>query len=237
MHPDRALRASGEVQFTARLPRRYDPGMRVGVLVGLFALAGTMGCSREAGAPAGFDPAVWRTADCEARGRMCGDLLKQHELVGMPLADVITLLGEPSSSNHYVWYWVGPTSDPEHSAGRFKIYFKDDLVRSFHCDGLPDRMPVAIAFDRGRWLAGSPETRLAMLGGAGALESAFLGRTRAEVDDYFGPPSVHWHDAYYELSPVDNNPGLFSFFAQRQLSLTVNERGVVTEAVDHVVSD
>lgn len=55
--------------------------------------------------------------------------------------------------------------------------------------------------------------------------------------DYFGPPSVHWHDVYYELSPVDNNPGLFSFFAQRQLSLTVDERGVVTEAVDHVVSD
>jgi hypothetical protein len=222
---------------------RYHRGMRLGVLVGLFALAGTMGCGRESGAAAEsnaaseFDAAAWQTADSNTRGRMCADLMSKHELVGMPLDDVIALLGEPSSSNHCVWYWVGPTSDTEHSAGRFKIYFEHDIVTSLDRDGLPSPRPAPVAFDRGQWLGASSETRLSMLDGALALESEFLGRARAVVEDFFGPPSGRWHDAYYELSPVDDDPGGFSFFRQRQLLLTIDERAVVTDAVDKLVTD
>ena len=177
-----------------------------------------------------FDPAAWRAADSADRGRMCPSLMSSHELVGMSLDDVAVLLGPPDSSNHLVWYWVGPP-DPETGPGRFKVYFRDSLVSSFQPDCLPQPRPEPVPFERERWLVASAEDRYAMLQGALALEADYLGRPRADVEDFFGPPSERSHEVEYFLSPAKQGG-----WVARMLTLTVDVDGRISEATDRVVN-
>jgi hypothetical protein len=63
-----------------------------------------------------FDSEVWKSAAPEARARMSEDLVKHHLPTGMTESQVVTLLGEPGSTEE------GQTEAPRHVGTHHLLY-------------------------------------------------------------------------------------------------------------------
>ncbi|HTE05184.1 MAG TPA: hypothetical protein VK824_03230 [Planctomycetota bacterium] len=222
--------AAGQRALTCSERLAMMRGMRLSLPCAVMSL--TMGCNEDVP----FEPMTWRSADAADRGRMCDDLLAHHHLVGMSLAQVITLLGAPDSNGEYISYGGhdGP-GDPV-ASGALLIFFEEGLVTRFDRDVFPgpEPRPAALPFDRGRWLEAPQKERLAMLDGAVSLEPEFFGRQRVEVEDFFGASSFDKHDVLYLLGRGAD----FGFFgSQRMLLLDIDTDGLVVSARDFGVAD
>ena len=72
-------------------------------LTALFAIlaVGTLALYQSTRLP--FDSTLWKSHNLSARDRMCSDLIRSQKLLGLPHAQVISLLGRPDEYHMGKW--------------------------------------------------------------------------------------------------------------------------------------
>ncbi len=147
-----------------------------------------------------FSETSWRLASAGRRHHMANDFLQNHFETGMPLDELLELLGAPERDReHWLYFLSERGQGPEvgtpselarypylavrFRAGEVSAIFGESWLVEFGAT----QQPELLAFDRDLWLSGDPETRRRM---AWKIEQSppFLGNTHEQILDLLGEP-------------------------------------------------
>lgn len=154
----------------------------LGVLLALAFAATMLGAAWIERRPRAFDGTEWKSGPATSRLPMARDLVAREALLGLTEADVVRLLGVPTSRLDRTQYSLG-------GRATFNVTYGDnEIVQSARGSALP-RDIIDEQFDAGLWSTGTTHERLRMARSLSTHRSDILARlSRSQVHALLGPP-------------------------------------------------